>query len=72
MLTELNKEHKFATLPNIRVRRPSRVIVGNHSSDEDSHSISSIKSKGPEFIMNSSLACHEIDITDIKVNLLQF
>lgn len=76
-MPDLTKEpKKFATLPNLRVRRPSRIILNeNNSSDDDDNndgddseqSIASIKAKVPEFIANSSKPYQEIDITDSKV-----
>lgn len=65
--TDLSKAKKFATLPNLRVRRRSRVIIGNNSSDDETLSTSSSKLRGPEFILNSSLPSQEIDISDSKV-----
>lgn len=68
-ITDLNDAAKFATLPNLRVRRASRIVIG--SSDEDGlhANISNTKStRGPEFILNSSLPCQEIDIAETKVN----
>lgn len=67
--TDLSKANKFHTLPNLRVRRGSRIVIG--SSDDGSSNNISVQSKGPEFILNSSLPCQEIDITDAKVNELK-
>lgn len=64
--SDLSKDNKFHTLPNLRVRRGSRIVIG--SSDDGSLKNHSVQSKGPEFILNSSLPCQEIDITDAKVN----
>lgn len=65
---DLSKTNKFHTLPNLRVRRGSRIVIG--SSDDGSLNTNiPIQSKGPEFILNSSLPCQEIDITDAKVNI---
>lgn len=66
---DLSKANKFHTLPNLRVRRGSRIVIG--SSDDGSLKNISVQSKGPEFILNSSLPCQEIDITDAKVKLRQ-
>lgn len=65
-LTDLSKANKFHTLPNLRVRRGSRIVIGS-SDDASVNNNVSIQSKGPEFILNSSLPCQEIDITDAKV-----
>lgn len=62
---DLSKANKFHTLPNLRVRRGSRIVIG--SSEDGSSTNISVQSKGPEFILNSSLPCQEIDITDAKV-----
>lgn len=64
--TDLSKANKFHTLPNLRVRRGSRIVIGS-SDDASLNNNVSIQSKGPEFILNSSLPCQEIDITDAKV-----
>lgn len=68
-MPDLDKEPtKFATLPNLRVRRPSRIVLNeNNSSDDEDQSIASNKSKIPEFIANSSLPYQEMDISDAKV-----
>lgn len=59
---------KFATLPSLQVRRRSRIVLGENDDDDSSRaSASSTKSKGPEFILNSSLPCQEIEIGDSKV-----
>lgn len=65
VIIDLNDAANFATLPNLRVRRPSRIVIG--SSDEENLNASTSKSRGPEFILNSSLPCQEIDISDSKV-----
>lgn len=54
-------------MPALRVRRRSRVVIGNNSSDDETLSTGSSKLRGPEFILNSSLPSQEIDITDAKV-----
>lgn len=64
---DLSEANKFSTLPNLRVRRRSRVIIGNNSSDDENLSTGSSKMRGPEFILNSSLPSQEIDISDPKV-----
>lgn len=64
---DLSEANKFSTLPNLRVRRRSRVIIGNNSSDDENLSTGSSKMRGPEFILNSSLPSQEIDISDAKV-----
>lgn len=66
---DLSKNDKFATLPNLRVRRRSRIVVGE--TDDDSR-VSASKTKGPEFILNSSLPCQEIEINDTKVCRFSF
>lgn len=63
--SDLSKANRFHTLPNLRVRRGSRIVIG--SSDDGSLNNVSSQSEGPEFILNSSLPCQEIDITDGKV-----
>lgn len=66
--TDLSKDEKFATIPSLQVRRRSRIVFGENDDDDSSRaSASSIKSKGPEFILNSSLPCQEIEIGDPKV-----
>lgn len=54
---------KFSTLPNLKVRRPKEATNSNESVNH----LVIIKSKGPEFIANSSLSPRAIDISDIKV-----
>lgn len=60
---------KFATFPNLKVRRKQRVISTEKldGSNESLDSNSIIKAKSPEFIINSSLPSQLIDLTDIKV-----
>lgn len=63
---------KFATLPNLRVRRRQRIVsteVLDCSSDSLNSTIAMHNDpcKGPEFIAKSSLPAKHIDITDIKV-----
>lgn len=69
-MPDLSTAKKFATLPGLRIRRHSRIVVGNNSSDDENTSSSSAKAKakGPEFILNSSLPSQEIDISDAKVS----
>lgn len=62
LFTELNGM-KFSTLPNLKVRRTKETA----NSIESINHVVIIKSKGPEFIANSSLSPRAIDITDIKV-----
>lgn len=70
--TDLSKDEKFATLPSLQVRRRSRIVFGENDDDDSSRaSASSVKSKGPEFILNSSLPCQEIEIGDPKVIINQ-
>ncbi|KAJ6638105.1 Tyrosine-protein phosphatase non-receptor type 13 [Pseudolycoriella hygida] len=60
-MPELNGT-KFSTLPNLKVRRTKEILSSNENIN---HSLI-IKSKGPEFIANSSLSPRAIDITDTK------
>lgn len=61
---------KFATLPNLKMRRRSRVVVSTELLNDGvttTDDISIIKSKGPEFIVNSSRPAEQFDIVDAKV-----
>lgn len=54
------------------MRRRSRVIVSTELLHDDDaiDDISAIKSKGPEFIVNSSRPAEQFDIVDPKVRKL--
>lgn len=58
---------KFATFPKLNVRRCSRIIVGENEDNNNRSNEIPTKSKGAEFILNSSLPCQEIDISEQNV-----
>lgn len=58
---------KFATFPKLNVRRCSRIVVGENEDTNNRSNEVTAKSKGAEFILNSSLPCQEIDISDQNV-----